>query len=128
MKHSHAVAWIDHDEAHIIHFNAEESEQLTVHSKHRKSHLHHRSGKSGDGRSTEDLQYYQEVSDALVRADRILIVGPANAKLELEKHMKHHAKDLAGGIIGVETVDHPTDGQILQMARKHFNATGLMQS
>ena len=127
MKHSHAVAWIDHDEAHIIHFNAEESEQLTVHSKHRKNHLHHKSGNIGDGRAPEDHQFYQEVSDALVSAEKILIVGPANAKLELEKHMKHHAKNLAGGIVGVESVDHPTDGQILQMARKHFYTAGLMQ-
>ena len=127
MKHSHAVAWIDHDEAHIIHFNAEESEQLTVHSKHRKNHLHHKSGNIGDGRAPEDHQFYQEVSDALVSAEKILIVGPANAKLELEKHMKHHAKNLAGGIVGVESFDHPTDGQILQMARKHFYTAGLMQ-
>lgn len=26
MKHIHAFAWIDHDEARIIHFNADESE------------------------------------------------------------------------------------------------------
>jgi hypothetical protein len=121
MTNIYAVAWIDHDEAHIIHFNADESEELTLHSKHRKSHLHHKSGQIGDGRAPEDHTFYQEVSTALVGAEKILIVGPANAKSELEKHMRHHDKDLAACIVGVETVDHPTDGQILQLARKYFN-------
>lgn len=121
MKHIHAVAWIDHNEAHILHFNADESEQLTVHSKHRKGHLHHKSGQVGDGRSAEDRPFYQAASDALMGAEKILIVGPANAKSELEKHMKHHARDLAACIVGVETVDHPSDGQILKLARKYFD-------
>jgi stalled ribosome rescue protein Dom34 len=120
MTHAHAVAWIDHDEAHIIHFNADESEQLTVHSKHRKGHLHHKSGQLGDGRAPEDHAFYQAASDALIGAEKILIVGPASAKSELEKHMTHHAKDLATRIVGVEPVDHPTDGQILKLARKYF--------
>jgi hypothetical protein len=126
MKHIHAVAWIDHDEAHIFHFNADESEELTVHSKHRKSHLHHKSGQVGDGRAPEDHPFYQAVSDALIGAEKILIVGPANAKSELEKHMKRHARDLAACIVGVETADHPTDGQILHLARKYFKAVDRM--
>ena len=126
MKHIHAVAWIDHKEAHIIHFNADQSEELTVHSKHRKSHLHHKSGQLGDGRAPEDHVFYQAASDALIGAEKILIVGPANAKSELEKHMKRHAKDLAACIVGMETVDHPTDGQILKLARKYFNAADRM--
>ena len=66
MKHIHAVAWIDHNEAHILHFNADESEQLTVHSKHRKGHLHHKSGQVGDGRSAQDRPFYQAALDALM--------------------------------------------------------------
>ena len=126
MKHTHAVAWIDHDEAHIIHFDAEASEELTVHSKHRKGHLHHKSGQIGDGRSPQDHAFYQEASNALMGAEKILIVGPANAKSELEKHMKSHAKNLAACIVGVETADHPSDGQILKLARKYFNVPDRM--
>ncbi len=126
MTHSHAVAWIDHDEAHIIHFNAEASEQLTVHSKHRNGHLHHKGGQIGDGRMPEDQQYYHEVAAALQGAERILIVGPANAKSELEKHMRHHDKTLAAAIVGVATVDHPSDAQILKLARQHFTAADRM--
>jgi hypothetical protein len=30
---------------------------------------------------------------------------------------------LAAGIVGVEPVDHPSDGQTLKLARKYFKAT-----
>ena len=122
MQHVHAVVWIDHDEAHVIHFNPDESEELTVHSKPRRGHLHHRSGQLGDGRALEDHDYFGKVEAALAGAQEILIVGPASAKEELQKHMKQHAKALASGIVGVERVDHPSDGQILKLARKYFKA------
>jgi stalled ribosome rescue protein Dom34 len=121
MKLANAVAWIDHDEAHIIHFNADESAELTLHSKHRKSHLHHKSGQVGAGRAPLDQAFYEETSNAVSDAEKILIVGPANAKSELEKHIKIHAPGLAARIVGVEAVDHPTDGQILKLARKYFD-------
>lgn len=122
MKHFHAVVWIDHDEAHVIHFNPDETEELIVHSKHRRGHLHHKRGQLGDGHAPEDHDYYGLVETALAGAGEILIVGPASAKDELEKHMKHHAKVLAACIVGVERVDHPSDGQILKLARKYFKA------
>jgi hypothetical protein len=82
--------------------------------------LHHKRGQVGDGHAPEDHDYYGLVEKALADSREILIVGPANAKDELEKHMKHHAKALAACIVGVERVDHPTDGQILKLARKYF--------
>lgn len=126
MTHFHAVVWIDHDEAHVIHFNPDEAEELKVHSKHRSGHLHHKAGQLGDGRAPVDHDYYGQVEQALAGAQEILIVGPANSKLELEKHMQKHAKALADCIIGVETVDHPSDGQLLDLARKFFTAADRM--
>ena len=126
MAHFHAVVWIDHDEAHVIHFNSDESEELTVHSKHRSEHLQHKNGKIGNGRAPQNHDYYGFVEAALAETKEILIVGPANAKRELEKHMKQHAKALAACIVGVESVDHPTDGEILRFARKYFKASDRM--
>jgi stalled ribosome rescue protein Dom34 len=126
MEHVHAVVWIDHDEAHVIHFNAEQSEELTVHSKHRRSHLHHKSGQIGAGRTPADQSYLHEVAEALAGAGKILIVGPANAKAELEKHLRHHDKALAAAVVGIEAADHPSDGEILKLARKYFDGADRM--
>jgi stalled ribosome rescue protein Dom34 len=126
MKNFHAVVWIDHDEAHIIHFNRDTDEELTVRSRHRKGHLHHKRGQVGAGRIPEDQHFFAEVAAALEGASEILIVGPANAKDEFGKHLRAHDKALGAAIVGVERVDHPTDGQLLAFARHYFHAVDQM--
>jgi hypothetical protein len=39
------------------------------------------------------------------------------------KYIEQHNPQLKKIIAGVETVDHPTDGQIVAMARKFFKVT-----
>ncbi len=116
MSHQHVVAWIDHDQAHIIHFNKEaaESETITSHASHAKpAKVHHKNG-------AEQVQYYNQVVDALGDSREILIVGPGLEKLDLMKHLLKHHHDVAQKVLSVETVDHPTDGQLLAYARKYF--------
>jgi hypothetical protein len=54
-------------------------------------------------------------------------VGPAHAKLNLIKHMHSHDQAMIDKVIGVETVDHPTDAQLLVYARKYFVAADRMR-
>ena len=122
MKFPNAVVWIDHDEAHIIHFDADSSEELTLKAKHRRGHLHHRAGHSGDGREPEDHAFHRAVEESLADVGEILIVGPASERLELEKHMSLHASPIYERLIGVQPADHPTSGEVLSLARKYFRA------
>ena len=62
-----------------------------------------------------------------VEAQEILVVGPANAKIEFIKHLDAHAHDLKKKVVAVETVDHPSDGQLLEYARKHFRPIDQMR-
>ena len=59
-------------------------------------------------------------------AEEWLITGPGSAKDELVKHIRHHDHQLASRIIAVESADHPTDGQIVALARKFFKAADRM--
>jgi hypothetical protein len=128
MSHYHCVVWIDHQEAHVIHFNPDDAEASIIHpkSKH-KNHLHHKHGVIGSGKAPPDQAYYQEVADAIEDAGEILIVGPSTAKLEFFKHLQTHAPAIAARVVSVETVDHPTDGQLLKFARRHFEADDRMR-
>jgi stalled ribosome rescue protein Dom34 len=128
MSHYHCVVWIDHKEAHVIQFNPDDAEASVIHpkSKH-KTHLHHKDGVIGPGKSPPDHKYYQEVADAIKDAGEILIVGPSTAKLEFFKHLQTHASAIAARVVSVETVDHPTDGQLLKFARRHFEADDRMR-
>ncbi len=126
MSHYHALVWIDHKEAHVMHISPDDVEKSVIqpHKPHHK--LHSRVGTLGSGRSPESQDYYHQVAKALVGATEILVVGPAQAKLELIKHM--HAQDpvMANKVVGVETVDHPSDGQLVAYARKYFVAKDRM--
>ena len=59
--------------------------------------------------------------NAVADVNEILIVGPGSAKSELFKHALSHDPAIAKKIVGVETVDHPTDGQILNYAKAYFH-------
>ena len=126
MAFAHAVVWIDHHVAHVLHFNAETSEQKVLHARQADGHLHHRSGSAGSGKVAEDKHYYHEVALALRGTAEVLVTGPANAKEELMKHLKEHDKDVAACVGAVQALDHPSDGQLLAFARKHFHAADRM--
>lgn len=70
--------------------------------------------------------FTREDVEALKGAEEILVVGPANAKTGFVKYLDTHAQDLRRKVVAVETVDHPTDGQVLAYARKHFRAIDRM--
>lgn len=78
------------------------------------------------GRAPLDKDFFHRVAQALAGAQEILVVGPAQAKLQLVKHIHAHDTALVPNLIGVETVDHPTDAQLVAYARKYFRAKDRM--
>ncbi len=118
--HFHAVVWIDHREARVFHFSASEADEIVVHPQHPTKHLHHKANTIGSGHAPEDHEFLQSVANALADAGAILITGPSSEKTALVNHIGHHAPALKAKIKGVEAVDHPTDGEILALARKFF--------
>jgi len=127
MSHYHAVVWLDHTAAHVIHISPDDVEASIVRPAKPHQHLHNKRGTVGVGRAPEDQHFYHKVVEALKGAQEILVVGPANAKLHLIKHIHHHDPSMGDKVIGVETVDHPTDGQLVAYARKYFTAADRLQ-
>jgi stalled ribosome rescue protein Dom34 len=125
MSHFHAVVWLDHAEAHVLQFTPEDVEKKLVHGKPHQ-HLHHKRGATGSGHAAEDPAFFGKIAEALAGAQEILVVGPANAKNSFVAHLGLHARDLRSKVVAVETVDHPSDGQLLAYARKHFRASDRM--
>jgi stalled ribosome rescue protein Dom34 len=120
MTFNHAVIWIDHSEAHVIHFDAEASESEVVKTRSSHPHLHHKSGSTGAGHSRAAEEYLRAVAEAAADASEILVVGPGSAKLELIRYVEKQLPKVAEKILGVETVDHPTDRQLVAHARRTF--------
>ena len=120
MSLNHAVIWIDHQEAHVMFLSEAASEAEIIRSKSSHTHLHHKANEIGSGRVALDSKYLHSVIQAVKESKEILILGPGSAKLELIKHTHKHDAQIAEKIVGVETVDHPSDKEILAHARKFF--------
>jgi len=117
---SHAVVWMDHTEAHILHYTSEDVQnRLAGQPRQRR---HHQRARPDPSRAPEDRAYFTEIAGSLTDATEILVAGPASAKSAFVKHLNEHSHDLRKRIVAIETVDHPSNVQLLDYARKHFRS------
>lgn len=125
--HYHAVVWIDHHAARVIHFNQDDAEQDVVRPTDPPRHLHIKAGSPSGIHIRDAPAFYHDVAAALTGAKAILLVGPSNAKAEFIRYMRRHAPHIIEQLCGVETMDKATDGEILAEARRHFARTDRMR-
>jgi stalled ribosome rescue protein Dom34 len=121
MKTRHAAVWIDHNEARIFFVNPDAVETSSVRSPHHQVHRHPVS-RDDKTHPTDAKRFFDEVARALDGAEEILVIGPSTAKLELMRHFHKNERKLEAKVVGVETVDHPTDGQLVALVRRYFRA------
>jgi hypothetical protein len=70
-------------------------------------------------RKHQSQRYYQAIAKAVRDAGKILLFGPGEAKVELEKEIKK-SKALAFRVVGVEPADRMTEKQIAAKVREHY--------
>jgi stalled ribosome rescue protein Dom34 len=119
--HHHTIIWIDHREAKVFHFNTTEVDRMILHPHRPTRHIHRNATSVGGCTSLLDDDYFEHVSEAAAGAKAILIAGPDSAKSELAAHLTRHHPDVTDRIVGIETIDHPSDGALVAVARLHFN-------
>ena len=124
---THAVIWIDHKEARVFHVHPGAINEETVLAP--QHHLHRHPQGHGEAREHPDdaLRFFAEVARALDGSDAVLIVGPSSAKLEFFRYLHEHDRRLESRVVGVESADHPTDGEIVARAKSAFKATDRMR-
>ncbi len=109
-----------------MHISPDDVEKSVVKPVTPHRNLHRKRGSVSGSRQPEDQHYYHEVVEAMSGASEILIVGPGQAKLELIKHIHSHDHGVSNKVVGVESVDHPSDAQLVAYARKYFVAKDRM--
>ena len=123
---THIAIWLDHDEARLFHVDAAKVDAIAIHAPNHHVHRHEKNTVEHE-HPTDALHYHRAIARALSAADSILVVGPSTAKLELMRHLHRNEPSLEKKVMGVETVDHPTDRQIVAYARTYFLAKDRMQ-
>jgi stalled ribosome rescue protein Dom34 len=109
----HAVVWIDHHSAQVLQFDAEHVQAQKV-----KAHTHH-TAKHGSAVRTEH-EFFGAVCDALAGIQEVLVVGPKTGITDFEHYLKKHRPETAKHVVDYQTVDHPTENQLVALARKVF--------
>jgi hypothetical protein len=125
----HVAVWIDHNEARIFHVDAESFDEKTLHAPAHHLHRHSKGPMSEHVHAHPDdaHRFFKAIVQELGTAGRILVVGPSTAKLQFIHYAFKHDPKLEPRIIGIETVDHPTDKQLVAYAKHYFAADDVKQ-
>jgi stalled ribosome rescue protein Dom34 len=123
--HYHAVVWIDHQRARIFHFNVEEADRTLIRD-HVVRDIHAHEKRTGH-RTEENKPFFEDVAKAIADSRGILIVGPAQEKDFFAKFLSQKHPAIRAHVEGVEKADHPTDGELLDFARRYVKAADHMR-
>ena len=83
-----------------------------------RSHTHHTAQHGSAVRSQHE--FYAEVCDALAGISEVLLTGSRNAMADFRHYAEKHRPQTALRIVGYEVTDHPSDNQLVALARKYF--------
>jgi stalled ribosome rescue protein Dom34 len=121
--HAGTAVWIDHHEARVYHVAEGTFDEAML--KAPTHHVHrHPKGATAEHNHPDDLRhFFAEVARALEGTLEILVVGPGTAKLQFQRYAREHAPKVEARIVGIESVDHPTDAQLIAHARRYFHVT-----
>jgi hypothetical protein len=116
---THTLVWLDQQEARVFHLQPEKFDEIIVNAPARHIQRHAQGAFEPKEHPSDLTHYHRDLMHALEGASQILIVGPGIAKLHFLR-AAHAQPRLEAAIVGVETVDHPTDKQLVAYAKRYF--------
>jgi len=111
MSTFHAVVWMDHSEAHVVMFDREHAESQRIRS---RSHHKHQ------GKAEDVAPFFSHVADALADTREVLLSGPGLARTGFRDWCTRHRPAVAKVVVDSVSADHPSDAQLVAMARQYF--------
>lgn len=115
----HAVVFVDHLSAQVVQFDRAQAQDQAV-----REHLHVTSQHASGGRSEHD--FFGEVCDAFDGVTQVLITGGRPGLANFRHFVDQHRPQTAQHIAGYEEVGHPSEKQLVVIARKYFIQHGLI--
>ena len=116
----HVVVWVDHREARVIHFNAEEFDVEILRPERPSSGSANATGSRPIAPAAEP-EFFHEVAAACGDASAVLLAGSLTAKTEFVKYLHRHSPQTAQRISQSETLTRTTDHLLLAEGRRFFN-------
>lgn len=119
MSTFHAVVWLDHSEAHVVMFDREHMQAQRI--KSRSHHKHH-------GKGEDNTAFFADIASALGASHEVLLAGPGLARNQFRDWCASHQVSVAKTIVESVVTDHPSDAQLVSLARQYFKKFDSMAS
>ena len=113
----HAVVWLDHQEAHVAFFDRDHAQTQHIHSKSQHKH---------QGKSTDMNGYFTDIAVAVKKCHEVLVTGPGLTRQQFKDWYEKHDQALPKVVVHSIASDHPTDAQLVAMARQYFKKFDAM--
>ncbi|MBP8149551.1 hypothetical protein [Limnohabitans sp. T6-20] len=117
MSTFHAVVWMDHQEAHVVMFDRAHIQAQRIRS---RSHHKHQ------GQANDTAAFFADVATALNGTHEVLLTGSGGARNEFRAWCIQNRPTVAQVIVDNVPSDHPTDPQLVALAKQYFKAFDAM--
>ena len=119
MPFTHAAVWLEHHGAHLYQIDSDHVVESKV-----KEHVHYTRQHGSQVRG--EHEFFGEVCEALRDIKSVLVLGQHVPQAAFRQYVSKHRPALALHIVGWETVDHPTEAEVIKLAREFFVRQGEM--
>ncbi|MCB1000858.1 MAG: hypothetical protein KDB40_16300 [Acidimicrobiales bacterium] len=126
MPYPHVIVWMDHQKATVIDFTIDDRHVHHLASETPRQ-LHRKSGPMGTGRAPDDHRFFDEVAEVIAGSAEILVTGPGTAKVAFLSDLEKRHPAVAKKVLGIEALDHPSDGQLLAFAKQYFRRVDALR-
>lgn len=117
MSTFHALVWIDQSEAHVLMFDREHMLAQRI-----KSRTHHKH----QGKADDSAAFFADVARALNGTHEVLLTGPGLVRTQFRDWCSSHLPAVADSVVDSVASDHPSDAQLVAMARQYFRKFDAM--
>jgi len=117
-----AIIWIDGREAKVFYLKEIDFDHMVLDPHNPTCHIRQTAPSIRGGEAPLEDAFLKRVAEAVAEARGILITGPASEKSELVTHITRNHPAISRRIVGVETIENPSDGALVAVARICFKA------
>lgn len=127
MHNNHTLVWIDHTEAKLFDIGHTEADAQRIADAGPRRSVHSRRDHVERAESPDEHRFMLDIAGALANATGILIVGPGEARTELQSFLQSKFPGVAANIWAVEAIDHPSDPQLVAYGHTFFHREERMR-
>jgi stalled ribosome rescue protein Dom34 len=117
MSTFHAIVWIDQSEAHVLMFDREHMQAQRI-----KSRTHHKH----QGKADDSASFFADLARAMAGSHEVPLTGPGLARNQFRDWCSRHLPAVADAIVDSVVADHPSDAQLVALARQYFRKFDAM--